>query len=89
MGRMKNYSMMSWYNLQTKTNSTRFKLYIKITTCKILSLMNTHVMLCVGARLLCERGEGSGERGAGILRAWSRNYCPGLINIKIPLEIEI
>jgi hypothetical protein len=42
-----------------------------------------------GARLLCERGAGSGERGAGILRAWSRNYCPSLINIKIPLEIEI
>jgi hypothetical protein len=31
----------------------------------------------------------SGERGAGILRAGSRNYCPSLINIKIPLEIEI
>jgi hypothetical protein len=41
------------------------------------------------ARLLCERGAWSGERGAGILRAGSRNYCPSLINIKIPLEIEI
>jgi hypothetical protein len=37
-----------------------------------------------------ERGYcASVERGAGILRAGSRNYCPILINIKIPLEIEI
>jgi hypothetical protein len=31
----------------------------------------------------------SGERGAGILREGSRNYYQSLINIKIPLKIEI
>jgi hypothetical protein len=29
------------------------------------------------------------ERGAGILRAGSRNYCQNLINIGFPLKIEI
>jgi hypothetical protein len=47
MGRMNNYARVSWYKLRKKTYSTRFKLYIVITTCKILSLTNTHVMLCV------------------------------------------
>jgi hypothetical protein len=31
----------------------------------------------------------SGERGAGILRAGSRNYCQSFLNIEIPLKIEI
>jgi hypothetical protein len=31
----------------------------------------------------------SGERGAGILRAGSRNYCQSFLNIKILLKIEI
>jgi hypothetical protein len=31
----------------------------------------------------------SGERGVGILRAGSRNYCQSFINIEIPLKIEI
>jgi hypothetical protein len=31
----------------------------------------------------------SGERGAGILRAGSRNYCQNFINIGILLKIEI
>jgi hypothetical protein len=31
----------------------------------------------------------SGEQGAGILRAGSRNYCQNFINIGIPLKIEI
>jgi hypothetical protein len=41
-------------------------------------------------QVLGERGYcASVERGAGILRAGSRNYCPSLINIEIPLKIEI
>jgi hypothetical protein len=31
----------------------------------------------------------SGERGVGILRAGSRNYCQNFINIGFPLKIEI
>jgi hypothetical protein len=34
------------------------------------------------SRLLC-------ERGAGILRVGSRNYCQSFLNIEIPLKIEI
>jgi hypothetical protein len=36
-----------------------------------------------------ERGTGSGERGAGILRAETKNYCQSFLNIEIPLKIEI
>jgi hypothetical protein len=42
-----------------------------------------------GAKLLCERGAGSRERGARILRAGSRNYCQNFINIGFLLKIEI
>jgi hypothetical protein len=31
----------------------------------------------------------SRERGAGFLRTGSKNYCQSLINIEIPLNIEI
>jgi hypothetical protein len=45
-------------------------------------------------RISCQRSEAivrawSGERGAGILRAGSRNYCQNFINIGILLKIEI
>jgi hypothetical protein len=36
-----------------------------------------------------EWGAGSKERGAGILRVGSRNYCQSFLNIEIPLKIEI
>jgi hypothetical protein len=50
--------------------------------------MKVSVILVIsGTRLLCERG--AGERGVGILRAGSKNYCQNFINIGIPLKIEI